>query len=146
MKLNRLLDRKRQMSKIFLCRPSPMPIWAIYLRRDANGRLAMQVFAKRFYGFDPARRPIIGFGMEGNRDALIATSRPGDLLVFVGTKGEPTKPEERGKLLGIVEFARIPVDATDVVDPAVLEPHDFRTDGTLFSAEGSSDPTRLDVQ
>jgi len=92
----------------------------------------MQVFAKRFYGFDPARRPIVGFGMQGNRDALIATSRPGDLLAFVGTQGEPTRPDERGRLLGIVEFARIPVDATDVVDPAVLEPHDFRTDGTLL--------------
>lgn len=46
----------------------------------------MRVFAKRFYGFDPVRQPVVGFGIEGNRDALITGSSPGDLIVFVGTQ------------------------------------------------------------
>jgi len=80
----------------------------------------MKVFAKRFWGFDPASWPIIAFGREANRDALIRESRPGDLIVFIGTQNHPTLPEDRGRLLGLAEIGRIAVDSLDVLDPAAI--------------------------
>jgi hypothetical protein len=92
----------------------------------------VRVFAKRFYGFDPVARPIVAFGMAGNRDALIAASSPGDLIVFVGTQDIPTAEGERGRLLGIAEFARIPVDVLDVIDPATVKTIDIGPSGSLL--------------
>jgi hypothetical protein len=91
----------------------------------------MKVFAKRFYEFDPVGYPVAVFGIEGNRDALISMSGPGDLLVFVGTLGEPTPVGERGRLLGLVEFAPIAVATEDFVDRTALRAHDLNPDGTL---------------
>ncbi len=96
----------------------------------------MRVFAKRFYGFDPERHPVIAFGKAGNRDALITESSPGDLIVFVGTQGEPTAEHERGRLLGMAEFARIPVDVRDVIDPARMDPSFYAADGSLLWPKG----------
>ena len=96
----------------------------------------MRIFAKRFYGFDPLTRPVVAFGKAGNRDALIAASSPGDLIVFVGTQGEPTAETERGRLLGIAEFARVAVDARDLIDPATLHSFDVNPDGSLAWPKG----------
>ncbi|CAO4145459.1 hypothetical protein LPLAFNJD_LOCUS1946 [Methylorubrum aminovorans] len=96
----------------------------------------MRIFAKRFYGFDPLTRPVVAFGKEGNRDALITASSPGDLIVYVGTQGEPTVEAERGRLLGIAEFARVAVDARDLIDPATLRPFDLNPDGSLAWPKG----------
>jgi hypothetical protein len=96
----------------------------------------MRIFAKRFYGFDPVTRPVVAFGKTGNRDALIAASSPGDLIVFVGTQGEPTPESERGRLLGIAEFARVAVDARDLIDPATLRPYDLEANGSLAWPKG----------
>jgi len=90
-----------------------------------------QVFAKRFWGFDPARWPVISFGLEGNRDALISASQPGDLIAFIGTQSDPTMPEERGLFLGLAEIGRWPVDTLDVLDPAVLDERSYSTDGSF---------------
>jgi hypothetical protein len=90
-----------------------------------------QVFAKRFWGFDPLRWPIASFSLEANRDALIKQSRPGDLIVFVGTKTPQTHPDEQGKLLGLAEFGRIPIDSLDVLDTANLRPVDYNLDGSF---------------
>jgi hypothetical protein len=86
---------------------------------------AVQVFAKRFWGFDPVRWPIISFGLEANRDALIQASMPGDLIAFIGTQSEPTAPEERGRFLGLAEIGRLPIDSLDVLDPANIRPVDY---------------------
>jgi len=90
----------------------------------------VQVFAKRDHGFDPAGWPLVAFGKEGNRDALLRASKPGDRVVFVGTQGEPTAPEERGRLLGMAEFARIAVNTRDIVDPGLMQARDLNEDGT----------------
>jgi len=91
----------------------------------------MHVFAKRCYEFDPVRCPVADFGIDGNRDTLISSWGPGDLLVFVGTQGEPTPVRERGRLLGVVEFAPIPVATEDFVDRSALRAHDLNPDGTF---------------
>ena len=82
----------------------------------------MQLFAKRFWGFDPDLWPIIAFHLKGNRSALVRASRPGDRIVFIGTDTEETAPPDRGRLLGIAEIGRIEVEATDVLDVAALRP------------------------
>lgn len=76
----------------------------------------MKIFATRVWGFDPIHWPVIPFGREGNRDRLLKNSAPGDLIAFVGTQGEPTSENERGRLLGVAEIARIPVDTLAVID------------------------------
>lgn len=96
----------------------------------------MKIFAKRFYGFDPVTRPVVTFGKAGNRDGLIKASGPGDLIVYVGTQDEPTSERDRGCLLGMAEFARIAVDAKDIIDPATFQALDLNPDGTLVWPNG----------
>jgi hypothetical protein len=89
----------------------------------------VQIFAKRFWGFDPTTWPIISFGLEGNRAALIQASVPGDLIAFVGTQNTPTKSEDRGRFLGLAEIGRLPIDSLDVLDPAVLRSEYYDRNG-----------------
>jgi hypothetical protein len=91
----------------------------------------VQIFAMRFWGFDPARWPIISFSVEANRDALIQASMPGDLIAFIGTQTEPTEPEDRGRFLGLAEIGRLPIDSLDVLDPANILPIHCDANGRL---------------
>jgi hypothetical protein len=88
----------------------------------------VQIFAKRFWGFDPARWPVISFHLEGNRDALLCASKFGDRVVFVGTQTEPTDRSERGRLLGMAEIGFIEIETEEVVDRRTLEPWCFDKD------------------
>jgi hypothetical protein len=91
----------------------------------------VQVFAKRFWGFDPPTWPIIAFGLEANRNALIQASRPGNLIAFIGTQDEPTEYSDRGRFLGLAEIGRLPINSLDVLDPAILRPVDYAANGQL---------------
>ena len=75
----------------------------------------MQLFIKWFYGFDPATHPYITFSQVGSRTALLRAARPGDRMVFVGTKNDKTAVENRGKILGMAEIGRVEVDTLDVI-------------------------------
>ncbi|MBG7616138.1 hypothetical protein IWC96_12745 [Brevundimonas sp. BAL450] len=81
-----------------------------------------QVFGTWFWGFDPTGHPFAGFTHAGSRDALIARSRPGDLILAVGTQGEPTVEESRGRALGLIEFVRSPMNAEDLIPPGTELP------------------------
>ncbi len=85
----------------------------------------VNVFATRVWGFDPTTWPVITFGLAGNRDKLLKESQVGDLLVFVGTQNEPTPEAMRGKLLGMAEIGRHPVDTLDVLPEASKNPNDY---------------------
>jgi hypothetical protein len=85
----------------------------------------VEVFAKRFNGFDTVNWPVISFGNRGNRDALLRERQPGDLVLFIGTQGAPTPPEYRGRLLGLAEIGPIGVETLDYVDPARAYPPDL---------------------
>jgi hypothetical protein len=91
----------------------------------------VQVFAKRFWGFNPTTWPIVTFGLDGNRDALLRASQSGDLVLFVGTDTDDTEPPDRGRLLGLAEFARNEIEAADVLDLKSLRPHAFDERGQL---------------
>lgn len=89
----------------------------------------MRIFATRVWGFDPVSWPVITFGLEGNRGRLLKESEVGDCILFVGTQGEPTDEEERGRLLGIARIGRIPVETLSVLDPSAVSPHDYDEHG-----------------
>lgn len=85
----------------------------------------MKLFATRIWGFDPPNWPVVTFGLDGNRDNLLRKSRAGDAVIFVGTQGEPTQEHERGRLLGIAQFGRSPVDTLDILEEANISPDDY---------------------
>ena len=89
----------------------------------------MRIFITRVWGFDPERWPVITFSLEGNRDRLLKESSPGDRIAFVGTLREPTPEPMRGKLLGMAEIGRIPVDTVDVIGDDVRSSHDYDEEG-----------------
>ena len=91
----------------------------------------VQVFAKRFWGFDPANWPIISFHLDGNRQALLRAARPGDLIVFIGNNTDETEANERGRLLGLAEIGRTEIEATHVLKLSTLEPSAFDDSGRL---------------
>ena len=89
----------------------------------------MRLFVTRVWGFDPKTWPVITFGLKGNRDNLLTNSSPGDQIAFVGTLREPTVITERGRLLGVAEIGRVPVNTMDFVDESVRGPQDFDDNG-----------------
>lgn len=90
----------------------------------------MKIFATRVWGFG-GTWPIITFNRGGDRDNLLRKSAPGDLIVFVGTLNEPTLAPDRGRILGMAEISRIEVETEAVLDPSVIEPHDYDESGKL---------------
>ena len=74
-----------------------------------------KIFGTRFWGFSPQDEPFVAFKYEGTRDRIIKTTRPGDMIVVLGTKTENTSAEDQGRLLGLVEFAQTSVFADDLV-------------------------------
>lgn len=85
-----------------------------------------KIFASRFWGFSPEVHPAVTFGKDGDRDRLLRFSGPDDLMLFVGTKGFPTEPSEQGRLLGMAQFGRIPVEALAILDRETLPDHAFK--------------------
>lgn len=81
-----------------------------------------QVFGTWFWGFDPTWHPFAGFTYAGSRDSLIEKSRPGDVILIVGTQSEPTTEENRGRALGLMEFVRAPMNAEDLIPPGTELP------------------------
>jgi len=76
----------------------------------------MTIFAKKFYGFNPEILPLVTFNGKSGRDNLIRVSKPGDLLLYVATKGDEVLEEEQGKILGLVEFgiSTVPLKDTGI--------------------------------
>lgn len=94
-----------------------------------------KVFIKRSWGFHPETWPIISFGEMSARDALIQMSGPGDLIVCVGTKGEPTAEEDQGIILGIAEFSGRRVNNSLALIKGINP--DIEKDKNAFSADGT---------
>lgn len=87
----------------------------------------MTMYAKWFFGFEPELRPIITFSQPGNRDALLRQAQPGEVVVFVGTRGEDTAENNRGMVLGAAEIGNKSVKSEDVVDLSTVPAHHFES-------------------
>jgi len=90
---------------------------------------APQVFATRVWGFEPDLWPVASFGSDGICRNLIAQSEPGDILVFVGTKGAPTQAHEQGRILGYARFGRDVVDTLSVLRAEDVRPEAYDETG-----------------
>lgn len=97
----------------------PAGLYASYEAVEAHDP---QIFGTWFWGFDPTLHPFAGFTHRGSRDTLLKRARPGDLILVVGTQSEPTAPEDRGRVLGLIEFLRSPMQAEDLFPPGVVLP------------------------
>ena len=56
-------------------------------------------------------------------------SAAGDRVVFVGTLRDPTPEPMRGRLIGMAEIGRIPVDTEDIIGDRVRSSHDYGETG-----------------
>jgi hypothetical protein len=72
----------------------------------------MTVYLTKVWGFGAPEGPL-QFGQQGWRDRARRVLKDGDTVVLVGTLGEKTKQEDRGRVLGIMEPSREPVLWTD---------------------------------
>jgi hypothetical protein len=91
----------------------------------------VQVFVTRVHGFDPSRWPAISFGKPGNRTRLQRQSRLGDVIAFVATHSDEVEPEDQGRLLGLAEIGRKPIDTLELIDRRHLQPKDWNPDGSF---------------
>lgn len=85
----------------------------------------MKIFATRVWGYHPATWPLVTFNTQGNLNNLLNKSENGDVVVFVGTKTENTHPDEQGRLLGMVQFSRDPIDTLSVLRTEDLLPEHY---------------------
>lgn len=86
----------------------------------------MRIFATRVWGFDPKNYPMVSFSSPGARNRLIAESTDGDIILFCTTKTDVVAPDEKGKILGYVEFLRDEANASDLfADDVELADHLF---------------------
>ena len=60
-----------------------------------------------------------------SRQVIESVQVTATVLYSLGTQKEPTPEPLRGKLLGMAEIGRLPVDTTDVIGDDVRSPHDF---------------------
>lgn len=89
----------------------------------------MKLFATRVWGFDPTTWPVISFNADGYRQKLLDESRVGDRIIFVATKNENTAEEDQGRILGMAEIGRVPVDTLAVVRREDTEPGNWEPYG-----------------
>ena len=86
----------------------------------------MTVYLTKVWGFGEPCGPL-QFGTEGWRKRARAELQPGDLVILVGTKGEPTDEAEQGRVLGMMEPTTQVVLSMDFDFPKW--PHDFNDEG-----------------
>lgn len=86
----------------------------------------MTVYLTKVWGFEEPCGPL-QFGLKGWRDRARKLLQDGDLVVLVGTQGDETAKDERGRLLGIMEPTREIVRSLDF---------DVRQSSTDFNEAG----------
>lgn len=86
----------------------------------------MTVYLTKVWGFGEPCGPL-QFGREGWRDRAREQLAPDDLVILVGTKGEPTGEDDRGRILGMMEPTTHIVLSMDFDLPKHV--HDFNEQG-----------------
>jgi hypothetical protein len=93
------------------------------------------MYATKVWGFASADWPLITFSKEGVRNRLAKQWQPGDTMLLIGTQQEPTDVQDRGKILGYVEFTSIPVLTRNIVAPEILAIHGDKWPYALLCTE-----------
>src|ERR1700730_11005030 len=89
---------------------------------EAWTRVKMTVYWTKVWNYNEPVGPL-QFSAEGWREDARNKLEPGDLVVLVGTKGEPTQEGEQGRVLGLMEPTRERVLSLDFDLPT--RPEDF---------------------
>lgn len=76
----------------------------------------MKLFSTRVWGFDPTKWPVITFNADGYRQNLLNESDVGDRIIFVATKNANADEADQGRILGMAEIGRVPVDTLAILD------------------------------
>lgn len=106
----------------------PAELYAAYLDTQVGDP---KIFGTWFWGFSPELHPFAGFTHRGSRDALLGRARAGDLILVVGTQRAPTAPEDRGRVLGLIEFIHSPMQAEDLIPPGAVLPDRLFENGSF---------------
>jgi hypothetical protein len=92
----------------------------------------MKIFATRVWGFDPWKWPAVVFGRQGDLYSLLERSLSGDRIVFAATLDQDrVEPQNRGRLLGMVEFGRKIVRTEKLVQFEHMSPYDLDETGRV---------------
>jgi hypothetical protein len=86
----------------------------------------MAIYLTKVWGFGEPCGPL-QFSMEGWRDRARDELAPGDRVILVGTKGEPTDKDDQGRVLGMMEPTTQVVLSLDFDLPTW--DHDFNEQG-----------------
>jgi hypothetical protein len=89
----------------------------------------MTTFITKVWGFDNPCGPLV-FNSPGWRTNAAERLRPGDRVIMVGTMGEETAPENRNRVMGMMEPSTEPVAAIDFIIPDQSNRRFFRDDGS----------------
>lgn len=87
----------------------------------------MTVYITKVWGFTSPSGPL-QFSVSGWRDRAREVLRPGDLVVLVGTMGQETSEQERGRILGLLEPTRHVVSSLDY--DLARGPQDYNAEGS----------------
>lgn len=82
-----------------------------------------RVFATKVWGLGGETWGALGFSKEGVRNNLAGLFKPDDFVLYLGNFSEPTKPEEQGRLLGLVKISPTHVDTENLVEPSIWRGH-----------------------
>lgn len=86
----------------------------------------MTLYMKKTWGFGVPSGPL-QFSTQGARDNARRFLNPEDLVVIVGTQGEPTQGHEQNKILGLVEPTKMAISSLDYLFQR--RPQDFDEQG-----------------
>lgn len=86
------------------------------------------MFITKVWGFDNPCGPLV-FNSPGWRENAAEQLRPGDRVILVGTMGQETAPENRNRIMGMMEPSTEPVAAIDFIVPDQTNRRFFRDDG-----------------
>jgi hypothetical protein len=85
-----------------------------------NYKIMPKLFLTKVWGFDPEIYPTLGFRSDGGRLNFLRASSPGDWVVFAGTLGTETSPEEQGRLLGRAQLGMEEIAVEDVLQSLLM--------------------------
>jgi hypothetical protein len=86
------------------------------------------MYMTKTWGFGVPCGPL-QFSLRGFCDRARALLRPGDFVAIVGTFGENTPAEERGKILGLMEPSAVVISSLDYFDISAVRNVDLDEEG-----------------
>lgn len=90
-----------------------------------------KLFLTKTWGFNPEEYPFVGFSSKAGQNKYLKEASRDDWVVIVGTREEPTPPEQQGKILGICKLGKEKIDPVTVLNEigTTIKPHEYKKNG-----------------